>query len=247
VAYGERDPSMTEGPILLTIVYDNHTFDPRLESAWGFACLVETPQGVVLFDTGGEGQILMGNLEALGYDPRRIKVVVLSHVHADHIGGLDALLEVNPNLTVYLPRSFPQDVIRRIAAQATVVEVDEPCEILPGVHTTGEMGAPIVEQALVVETSAGLVVLTGCAHPGVTQLTRRASEGGPVYLVMGGFHLEGASLDEVQQVIRELRAIGVEKVAPCHCTGEGAIAAFSQAYGSDFIQAGVGTTLSIEW
>jgi 7,8-dihydropterin-6-yl-methyl-4-(beta-D-ribofuranosyl)aminobenzene 5'-phosphate synthase len=81
----------------------------------------------------------------------------------------------------------------------------------------------------------------------VTQLTRRASEGGPVYLVMGGFHLEGASLDEVQQVIRELRAIGVEKVAPCHCTGEGAIAAFSQAYGSDFIQAGVGTTLSIEW
>ena len=94
-------------PVTLTIVYDNLPLDTRLKTAWGFACLVETGQATVLFDTGGDGPTLMGNLAALGFDPRRIDAVVLSHIHDDHTGGLDALLNVNDRLTVLCAAFVP--------------------------------------------------------------------------------------------------------------------------------------------
>ena len=246
VSTSEPEPARREGRVVLTVVYDNNPYDPRLRPAWGFACLVETAHGVVLFDTGGEGGILLGNLEILGLDPRRIDAVVLSHIHSDHIGGLDALLAVNDDLIVYLPQSFPEGFTAGLAERTRVVEVAERQEILPGVYSTGELGDEIIEQSLVVETAQGLVVLTGCAHPGVARIVQRATEQGRVYLVMGGFHLDAAGHAEVQQVLDEFRALGVEKVAPCHCTGTHAIASFAEAYGPDFIQAGVGTVVSIE-
>jgi 7,8-dihydropterin-6-yl-methyl-4-(beta-D-ribofuranosyl)aminobenzene 5'-phosphate synthase len=94
-------------PTTLTVVYDNRSADPRLGTAWGFACLIETSATTILFDTGGDGQLLMDNLTALGIDPQAIDAVVLSHIHSDHTGGLDRLLAANDRLTVYLPRSFP--------------------------------------------------------------------------------------------------------------------------------------------
>lgn len=60
------------------------------------ATLVETPRGVVLFDTGNGPQgaanapvgRLMANMAAAGLDPARVTTVVISHFHGDHIGGL---------------------------------------------------------------------------------------------------------------------------------------------------------------
>ena len=232
--------------MVLTIVYDNNSHDPRLRTAWGFACLVETSHGVVLFDTGGDGGILLANLETLGIDPGRIDAVVLSHIHSDHVGGLEALLKLIDDPVVYLPQSFPEGFVAALGGRTRVVEVAGPQEILRGIDSTGELGDRVVEQSLVVETARGLVVLTGCAHPGVTQIVRRAAEQGTVHLVMGGFHLEGASPAQVQEVIDELKELGVERVAPCHCTGTNAIAAFAEAFGPEFMQAGSGTVVLIE-
>ncbi len=242
----DEEAGPTRGGVVLTVAYDNHANDATLETAWGFACLIETPDGVVLFDTGGDGRMLLSNLEALGFDVQRIDAVVLSHIHTDHVGGLGALLGRNDELVVYLPQSFPSEFKARVAARAQVVEVSGPTAIIPGVRSTGEVGTAIVEQSLMVETSRGLVVLTGCAHPGVEQMVSRSREFGPVHLVMGGFHLGEAGSGEVQQVIDQFIALGVETVAPCHCTGERAIAAFAEAFGPAFIQAGVGTVISID-
>jgi 7,8-dihydropterin-6-yl-methyl-4-(beta-D-ribofuranosyl)aminobenzene 5'-phosphate synthase len=240
------DSAHRDTRVVLTVVYDNNPHDPRLRTAWGFACLVETPHGVILFDTGGDGGILLENLATLGFDPRRIDAVVLSHIHSDHVGGLDALLKVNDDMIVYLPQSFPKEFIADLTERTRVVEVAGRQEILPGIYSTGEMGNDVVEQSLVVETAQGLVVLTGCAHPGVTQIVRRAGGQGKIHLVMGGFHLESATPAELQDVIDEFRALGVEKVAPCHCTGTDATASLAEAFGPGFIPAGVGTVISIE-
>jgi 7,8-dihydropterin-6-yl-methyl-4-(beta-D-ribofuranosyl)aminobenzene 5'-phosphate synthase len=43
-----------------------------------------------------------------------------------------------------------------------------------------------------------------------------------------------------------LRKVGVRKAGPTHCTGDRAIQAFKQAYGSDFVQMGVGRTLTMK-
>jgi 7,8-dihydropterin-6-yl-methyl-4-(beta-D-ribofuranosyl)aminobenzene 5'-phosphate synthase len=241
----ETDAADSNTRVIFTVVYDNNPHDPRLKTMWGFACVVETPHGVVLFDTGGDGGILLANLEALGLDPRRIQAVVLSHIHSDHVGGLEVLLRVNSELVVYLPQSFPESFIAGLAGRTRVVAVAGWQEVLEGIYTTGEMGDKVMEQSLVVETPRGLVVITGCAHPGVAMIVRRVREEGPVFLVMGGFHLEATSPAGVREVIDEFRALGVSKVAPSHCTGKEATAAFAEAFGPDFIAAGAGTVVSI--
>jgi len=227
-------------PITLTIVYDNLPFDARLKTAWGFACLVETGETTVLFDTGGDGPTLMDNMTTLRLDPRRIDAVILSHTHSDHTGGLDALLNVNDHLAVYMPRSFPAEFKSRVSQRARVVQAGEPVTLTNNIRTTGELGADIIEQALVIETDKGLIVMTGCAHPGIVEMVRKAKAYGDVYLVMGGFHLGDKSAREVETVIAELKRLGVRQVAPSHCTGEKAIEQFKAALGADFIRAGVG-------
>ena len=93
----------------------------------------------------------------------------------------------------------------------------------------------------------GLVVVTGCAHPGIVAMVRRARKvaGDDVALVMGGFHLGGASRDRIERVIADLRRLGVRRVGPCHCTGDQAIRMFEEAFGADFVPVGVGQTVSV--
>jgi len=222
-----------------TVVYDNNDHDPRL---------IQLEGQTVLFDTGGDGDILLENMAALGLDPRRVGTVVLSHIHGDHTGGLEALLALGTHPTVYLPHSFPQTFKDGVRGLTDAREVTGPAEILPGLYTTGEIGTSIREQALAVKTSRGLVVVTGCAHPGVARLVRVATEftGRRPYLVMGGFHLGGASRKTVEAIIAEFREMGVQKVAPCHCTGEKSTRIFAEAFGEDFISCGVGLRLAEE-
>jgi len=234
--------------MMFTIVYDNHTYNPALRTGWGFACLVETGEATVLFDTGGDGPTLLGNMAALGLDPQAIDHVVLSHAHGDHTSGLSALLDTGVRPAVYALAAFPASFKRAVRARTDLVEVAGPTEICPGVHSTGPVGSGIVEQALAVETGEGLVVLTGCAHPGVVEMVRRAQAitGGVVDLVMGGFHLGGASRGQIERVIADLRRLGVQRVAPCHCTGDRAREMFVDAFGVDFVPAGVGQVIDVE-
>jgi 7,8-dihydropterin-6-yl-methyl-4-(beta-D-ribofuranosyl)aminobenzene 5'-phosphate synthase len=231
-------------PITLTVVYDNRSADSRLGTAWGFACLIETEAATILFDTGGDGQLLMDNLTMLGIDPQAIDAVVLSHIHNDHTGGLDRLLAINEHLTVYLPRSFPASFKARI--HNPIVEVSEPVTIADHIRTTGELGTTIVEQALLIETRRGLIVLTGCAHPGIVEIVLKAKAFGAVDLIMGGFHLADYSTAEVEDVIAELKRSGVQRAAPGHCTGDRAIEQFRTAFSTGFIPIGAGAVLHEE-
>jgi 7,8-dihydropterin-6-yl-methyl-4-(beta-D-ribofuranosyl)aminobenzene 5'-phosphate synthase len=236
--------------LTLTIVYDNNAYDPRLKTAWGFSCLIEYRGQVILFDTGGDSPTLLANMAALGIDPGEIEAVVLSHIHGDHTGGLSSLLPLaGDDLTVFIPQSFPARFKDAVRIRAYLVEVFEAREIGEEVYTTGEMGTGIIEQSLAVKTDEGLVVVTGCAHPGIVEIVRKAKalsdSDDEVYLVLGGFHLGGKSRREIEGIISEFRRLGVRKVAPCHCTGEQAIRMFRQEYGEDFIQAGAGKVIHI--
>lgn len=221
------------------MIYDNIPSDPRLQTAWGYACLVQSGDTTVLFDTGGDGNILLNNMSLLGISMEGIDAVAISHQHGDHINGLPAIAALT-NATVYLPSAFSESFKAPYRSQDRLVEVTGWSEIADGIFLTGEIGGSIVEQALVVETQHGLLVLTGCAHPGIVQITRRAREYGKVYLVMGGFHLVDSSAAQIQAVIADLQAMGVEKVAPSHCSGALAIQMFKNSFGEDFISSGAG-------
>jgi 7,8-dihydropterin-6-yl-methyl-4-(beta-D-ribofuranosyl)aminobenzene 5'-phosphate synthase len=238
-----------ESRMTITIVYDNNHYDSRLTAAWGFSCLVRLPQRVILFDTGGDGVVLLHNMAKLKIDPGEVDVVVLSHAHGDHVGGLASFLEHNSNVTVYMPISFPQvmkDEVR--ITGAGLEEVDKAGELFDGVFTTGELDGGIREQSLVLSTPRGLVVITGCAHPGIVNIARKAGDitGQKIYLAVGGFHLGGASPSQISYIAESLLQLGVEKVAPCHCSGEAARRLFSDYFGADYIDCGVGKEIVIE-
>lgn len=242
-ALEESAASLAESHALtITILYDNTIYDARLRADWGFAALVEYGGHTVLFDTGGNGSILMGNIEQLGVDLQAIDAIVLSHIHDDHTKGLQSVLDTGITPTVYVPAAFPAAFKKNVQAHTDLVEVADPVEIFPGLHSTGEVGSSIVEQALVVETRAGIVVITGCAHPGIVQIVRQAKAvaGGQVALVVGGFHLLDYSSDRVEQIVADLRELEVQRVCPTHCTGDAAIAIFAAGYGDDYVQGGVG-------
>jgi len=109
-----------------------------------------------------------------------------------------------------------------IESRAYGVELDRLLQIASGIHTTGEMGRGILEQSLVIVAEQGLVVITGCAHPGVVDIIAKAKEitGREVCLVVGGFHLAGMDEAAIQEIVRDFRELGVRRVAPCHCSGD---------------------------
>jgi len=148
----------------------------------------------------------------------------------------------------------------------------DPVEVLPGVWTTGEVprthGAASTEPrlcvrqgeafvpdellddcSLLLDTPRGWVVLTGCAHSGLTNVLHRAREVAKtdrLHAVIGGTHLVRADGPQVQEAIDCLRIFQTELIAPCHCTGPGAKRRLAAEFGERFVDTGVGTTFTFE-
>jgi len=241
------------GALRITVLYDNIAANTRFQAANGFAALIEYRGHTLLMDGGFNPYILRRNMDSLGIAPSRIEAIVLSHAHGDHSYGLQALVDRHVRPLLYLLGAFPKaDTDRdRLGDKFALEEAAPGQELIPGVFTTGEMMAGqgfyghTPEQSLVIPTDSGLVVITGCAHPGVVSIVRRATEmfGGPVRLVMGGFHLVDKSAAEIGQIVSEFRALGVRRVGATHCTGAPAIAQFAEAYGSEYVRLGAGRVL----
>jgi len=244
---GPRPTQPISRPVTLTVIYDNNPYLPGLRSDWGFSCLVETAHDTVLFDTGQDGAILLYNLGELGFDPAQIDMVVLSHIHGDHVGGLHALLDQGIEPIVVVPAAFPASFKRSIRERTRLVELTEPAEIREGIFVTGAMGSTIVEQALVIESDIGTIVITGCAHPGVVEMTARAKAvtGQEIALVIGGFHLGSATQEDVARIAMALRDLGVECIAPGHCTGDLARRLLAQHFGENCTLIGVGSSICV--
>ena len=237
------------GEIVVQIVFDNYSFDKRLKTSWGFACVVTGLEKTILFDTGGDGPILLANMRACGIAPKQIDAVVLSHIHYDHTGGLGAFLDAHPRVTVYLPKVFPEGFKHKVrGAGATVVETDQPRQVCKGAWTTGVLDGGIPEQGLYLKGGKGLVVITGCAHPGIVDIVKAAKvhAGARPDTVMGGFHMGGASERRIRQVIERFKKMGVARVAPTHCSGDETRRQMKEAFGEGYLPAGAGARFAFE-
>jgi 7,8-dihydropterin-6-yl-methyl-4-(beta-D-ribofuranosyl)aminobenzene 5'-phosphate synthase len=237
---------LSEEKTTITIVYDNVAFDQRLSTDWGFAAWIQHQDHCILFDTGTDPDILLNNLRILSFDPKDIDIVVISHAHGDHSGGLSKILELNPNIKVFLLEAFPSRIKRVVEKfSSKLIEVKESCKLLEGIYTTGEMGTTIKEQSLVIYTESQAMVLTGCAHPGIDRITEAAGKTvqKEIVFAMGGFHLLRHDDKELINVFEKLREQGLDHVAPSHCTGEEAINAFRTTWKEKFILTGCGARI----
>lgn len=125
-------------------------------------------------------------------------------------------------------------------------EIDKPEMIAPGVWLTGpvprihsernwsgagkirtESGAEIEDnlpedQALIIDTDQGLILISGCGHAGIINTiehARKTIRNAPVVAVIGGFHLFNATADTLQWTGTKLREFGVKQFVGAHCTG----------------------------
>jgi 7,8-dihydropterin-6-yl-methyl-4-(beta-D-ribofuranosyl)aminobenzene 5'-phosphate synthase len=132
----------------------------------------------------------------------------------------------------------------------------KPVEIAPGVMTSGEIalendfedGEPMFflktdeqvmpdtladDQALILETDKGLVVLLGCSHRGVintlTQVARLKGNH-KIHGILGGLHLGKASDGKLAKIIDHLRGFDLKMLGVGHCTGPRAFLALANAF-----------------
>jgi len=204
----------------ITFIYDNEIANDikGLKAGWGFSCFIQTKEKNILFDTGWDGDILISNMKLLGINPKDIDLVVISHSHWDHCGGLARVLNLNKNLEVYVPKSFSNHLKKEIKKKANrFYEIQQSKEICPGVYTTGEIEGSLVigktrisikEQSLIISTIKGLIVITGCAHSGINRILNSANKLGKVYGLLGGFH----DFEEYN-LLRDISLI-----VPTHCS-----------------------------
>ena len=233
--------------IVITIVYDNNPGQKELTTAWGFACVIQGMEKTILFDTGGDGEILLGNMRHLNLEAKEIDAIVLSHIHGDHTDGLPSFLQVRTGVPVYIPAGFPSAFKERVQSLGgQIQEAAESKVVCRGVHTTSTLGKGAIEEhGVCVKTPKGWVLITGCAHPGVANMATQAKAitGEPIHLAVGGFHMVREPESKINAVIDRLEELGVQQVVPCHCTGEAARRLFKQRFGDRCDLNGVGNVL----
>ncbi len=234
--------------ITIKVIYDNCKGVEGFQEGWGFSCLVDVGPRKILFDTGADPKAFFSNLQNFHIPCEEITDVVFSHKHADHIAGFQEILDkLREGCRLFLPKSFPSSKKPPSHIQTKVVndfiEIDSQiyCLVLKG-------GFRLYEQALLIETQKGLVVITGCAHPGIVHLLEVAQKhlGKPIHLVLGGFHLFRKSSHQISEIVDKFKSLQVQTIAPCHCSGEIAIEQFKHEFQDRCYKIGAGTAITIQ-
>lgn len=102
------------------------------------------------------------------------------------------------------------------------------------------------DQALIIKTEQGLVVIMGCAHRGMINTLYHAQQLtsiSEIHTVIGGSHLIGASEERLWTSIAALKELDVQKLALCHCTDLPAISVLAQEFGNRFLFNKAGTVI----
>ena len=92
----------------------------------------------------------------------------------------------------------------------------------------------IDDQALIIKTDKGLLIILGCAHRGMINTIHHAQKITgieKVHMVIGGTHLANASKERMDETIKEIKRLDIKKVGVSHCTGLNSSAHLREALG----------------
>jgi len=223
-------------------VYDEGSVpDTPLVGAKGFSVLIDVDDQRTLFDTGRRGGYLMHNLDYLEVDPDTIDRIVISHMHVDHVGGLESFLEkrkesvevtVTPDgerttevkiLGIPIKRTGLSNYSEETAAKMRLRKEGEWTQLSKSLFLSNvPNSAGIDENMLVLMTVGGPVIICGCCHGGIASAIDHVTErtGKKVSAVLGGIHLIGMKKNDVYDVAAALGERGPPALYLNHCSGQ---------------------------
>jgi len=228
----------------MKILFDNESQYANCKSLWGFSLYLEKYS--LLFDTGSNGRVLLKNMKQLNVDIEKIKYLFITHSHWDHIGGIDSILELNQNLTLFVPSSLSKRLIvdLKTLTKKVIICDEKPKKLFSNIYTTGILGSDMPEQSLIIDEKHPKVI-TGCGHYGIEKITAISKKvlKKDIHTVIGGFHLLEKNEKEILESINSLKKQNVKKVLPTHCTGNKAIELYKKEFRDHFIQGGIGCVI----
>lgn len=171
----------------------------------GVSYLVRADNTTILFDVGLNQQSehpspLLRNMQALGVTLKQVQYIVISHLHSDHVGGINCqrkrtfALSAEPLDLGAMPTFVPTTMTH---STATVHLADSPRVIAPGVATLGAIPRQLfffgwtLEQSLAINVEGrGVVLIIGCGHPSLQRIVQQAETllDQPLYGFVGGLH-----------------------------------------------------------
>jgi len=102
------------------------------------------------------------------------------------------------------------------------------------------------DQSLILNTEKGLILILGCAHSGminiINHVIHKTGEEN-FFAILGGTHLDFLTPEQLEESIKALKKINIEKIGACHCTGMRAAFRLHQEFGERFFYGHVGSTL----
>ncbi len=242
----------------ITILVDNFAA-PGLAVEHGLSLWIETGGRRILFDTG-QGDALEPNARALGVDAGDAGILVLSHGHYDHTGGVARVLRQAPNITVYChpgvmrpryavreggPKEIGIPARSRAALEALPAErfhqVLQPVSLFQGVGLTD----PVPRETDYEDPGGPFYLDPLGAKEDVIEddLALWIRTGSGVVVCAGCSH---AGRRRLEQTVAALRALDPELVVPCHCTGEDAVWVLRRALGERVGPGAAGTAFTFE-
>jgi 7,8-dihydropterin-6-yl-methyl-4-(beta-D-ribofuranosyl)aminobenzene 5'-phosphate synthase len=252
-------------------LYELDAASPALQTGHGVSYLIRTDQATILLDVGynpeqSDPSPLQYNIERLGIDLSEVDALVISHMHPDHIGGMvwwpkhtfsiGNVQEPLPFSQVYTPLDMTYPGLTPITAS-------QPMQIAPGIVLGGTIPFPELmplsliqstnmEQSLVINVEGlGLVVVTGCGHPGIEKIISRAEAlfDQPVIGIVGGLHYIESSAEQLQPHLEFIKehAPQLQVIAPSpHDSGPQALQAIQSAFPAAYQQIQVGREIVIK-
>ena len=204
----------------------------------------------LLIDAGWNRDYMRQRLATTGVDKLlasgEIETLFITHEHMDHLFGLQAVLELRPDIAICVPATFkPQGyefiagaefpaahAANQIAHTGKVfrLEADGVHQLLPGLAAVA-FDLPIIlgiegEQSLYANVQGkGLVAITGCGHHTLDRIAAFAAEnfedGATLHGVYGGLHLApfGRLAPAQEAAVRNMGKYGLKRIACNHCTG----------------------------
>ncbi|MFX0043115.1 MAG: MBL fold metallo-hydrolase [Candidatus Hodarchaeota archaeon] len=219
----------------LSIVFDNKCVEEGFLPGFGFSALIYNflSQDYLLFDTGGNSKTLIHNINKLNVDISRIKKVIISHNHSDHVGGLEGIYKLNSNIEVYIPLANLMSY-KKAFFDLKVHGISELTRIGENLYSSGQFGQhSIQEQSLFLRTKKNeIIIVVGCAHPGLERFILEAQNLGKIIAIIGGFH----GFNKFSYLN------GVNLIGACHCTKH--IKSIRELYPNQYKRICVGNSFS---